>query len=379
MAAPRRMLKKRREKKIRTTRDAIYIANFARMGPEPVMAGKTFTDPQLGDIYNWYARMVSEADTAREYIVDYLIKIGKPQHAKMAKRIPDARIPYTAAWIARIMTLGGTVPDRTKEFFVSRLQTALSRVTAENVKVAEKEKDPVNIQMRIREKARDIIGMVEHELDTIGADFNVYDFMKKNEFPSMYSKYIVDYYSKLLDELNEVVKTKDEDLKYAYRNIKKPRLKLRIDFYTKLIEDAELYGRNAKKERKQRAKKVPTAEKVLKRVTYLKEAPQYKLVSVAPETILGSQELWTFNVKYKFITVFRAKDQGGLGIKGVSVVDYDDKTSFTMYATKKTEERIKEVLDGGKVTLRKLSDTLKHYPKLMMRLNDNSVLMRVVK
>jgi hypothetical protein len=77
------------------------------------------------------------------------------------------------------------------------------------------------------------------------------------------------------------------------------------------------------------------------------------------------------------LTVFRAIDRGGLQVKGTSIINYDEKNSFTKRTGRKPEEYLKKVLEGGKIVLRKLMDDMKEAP-LAYRINENTILLRII-
>ena len=64
--------------------------------------------------------------------------------------------------------------------------------------------------------------------------------------------------------------------------------------------------------------------------------------------------------------------------KGTSITNYDDTNSFTKGTGRKTEDVVKRVLDGGKIVLRKIMEELKTDKALAYRINENTILLRVV-
>ena len=92
-------------------------------------------------------------------------------------------------------------------------------------------------------------------------------------------------------------------------------MKDRVVFFNKLIDDAQRYGNVTKKTRAPRKPRTISMDKKLKSLKYQKENNEFKIASINPEKIIGAQELWTFNTKYKIVTVFRAIDRGGLQVK----------------------------------------------------------------
>jgi len=122
-----------------------------------------------------------------------------------------------------------------------------------------------------------------------------------------------------------------------------------------------------------------SVEKKIKSLKFQKEDATYKIASISPEKVIGAMELWTFNTKYKTFTVLRAIDRGVLQIKGTSIINYDENSSLTRSCGRKNpEEFLKRILDGGKLVLRKVLDELKTEKPLAYRINENTILLRVV-
>jgi hypothetical protein len=90
--------------------------------------------------------------------------------------------------------------------------------------------------------------------------------------------------------------------------------------------------------------------------------------------------MWTYQVKYKKLTVFRAIDRGGLSFKGSKVTGFDPDTSLTKSVGKKGEQFVSKVLAASKTGLKKVMDECKSAPgKLAERLNEDTLILRIVK
>jgi hypothetical protein len=187
----------------------------------------------------------------------------------------------------------------------------------------------------------------------------------------------VSYYAPWLDELIQAYEGDDPQLKEAYAYLSKKQLKERIVFFSKLLEDASSYGNVTKKTRAPRKPRAISVEKKLKGLKFQKEDNTYKIASINPEKIIGAQELWTFNTKYKTITVLRALDRGGLQVKGTSIINYDETTSVTKRTGYQTEKHLTSVTTGGKMILKKVLADLKD-AALAYRINENTILLRVM-
>lgn len=371
----------KREKKNRITKTEEYLINSKYIGDEPTYTGEVLTDAQLTKAYNWYNYMCRASD-ARDYIVEYMERIGKKKVARLVKSIPDGQTPTTAGWLCRILLRGGKITDRSKEFLLDRVTRAIERnqhAAADEKSDDKPPRQPTDVQAAVRERARDIIGQIEHMID-LGQEFSLYEFMQRGPIPAIYSSYIASYYQKMVDELTEVLTGQDTDLKYAYRNYSKPKVKKMLEFYTQLVDEADQYAQNAARVRKANRKpKTISVEKMISRLKFKNNDQEYKLVSIDPQQILAAQELWTFNTKNRMLTVYRAQDQGGLGVKTVRITGYNESTSISK-RLRKPESVLQSVLSGGKPTLRTVMDNITTKPGgFSSRITTDTILLRVVR
>lgn len=376
----------KREKKIKISKSQEYLINSKYIGDEPNfhnIQDRVLTDSEMGKAYNWYSYMCKISD-ARDYIVEYMERLGKQSLANAVKNISDAQVPVTAGWICRILTRGGKIPDRSKEFLINRITKSIEQSKSSDISNIDDEKksvraEKVDIQLNIREKARDIIGDIESMIDK-NVQFSTYEFLQQKNIPPMYSSFIVSHYSKMVDELQLAVSGSDADLKYGYRNHTKTQIKRMLDFYIAIVNDAAKYGDNAKQIRKSNRKpKTVTAEKILKQLKFKQNDQQFKLVSIDPTQILAAQELWTFNTKTRILTVYRAQDQSGLGVKTVNITGFADTTSFSK-KLRKPEEVLSKILSGGKVTLKNIMNEIATKNIVCKsRITSDTILLKVVK
>jgi hypothetical protein len=264
-------------------------------------------------------------------------------------------------------------------FLEAKLAEALGRVTRADEQPLEGALSPSkrSIQDRMRERQSDIIGDIEELLDQNNNELELYDWLKANAIPATYCQAIVDYYAPCLDELIQAYEGSDPQLKEAYKHMSRKELKERVVFFNKLIDDVQRYGNVTKKVRKPSKPRTVSVEKKLKNFKYQKENNEFKIASINPEKIIGAQELWTFNTKYKILTVFRAIDRGGLQVKGTSIIGYDEASSLSKGVGRKPELVLDKLQKSGKIILKKLMDELKTDKPLQVRINENTVLMKV--
>ena len=367
------LLKVKTKKTKRSTKSETYLVNWKYLGDEP----KIGINPGVVELvraFTWYNTMC-ENEEARTYLKDYFKNENNKDIIKLIDRIPEKRLPLTSAWMCRIASNNKA---HLKDNEYKRVTEDIKTYAGLNDEVEEKpveQKVKPSIQERIKERVSDIIGDVEAILDS-GEHVNIYEWLQKNEIPAQHANRIAEFYRPLRDEYSYAINEDNE----GYSHYSKSELRSKLGYVTKLIEDCERFAGNVKKARAPRKKKAPTAEKLLKHFQYQKESNEYKLQSCDPATVIGSQELWTFNTKYKTLSVFRARGPAGLSVRRTSIDGFDSDTSMTKRIGRKPEEYIKKVLGGGKIVLRKLMDEISSDPITFSdRINNNIILLKVVR
>lgn len=349
-------------------------------GPEP----KPLTEllPSNAAVYSnaftWY-NSTCDDDLKKEWLIQWMEADGYGK-AEIASVMKTKHIPNASMAIARMLLNGWVLPPS----FVTNLKTKIASWT----KVEEEPTlAPVlSIQDRIREKKQQVIGDIEVALDHLAfyddPDLNdlikPYDYFVQNEISQVIANAVSEYYSKLQTELLAV--NSDKELKEAYKNIPKKQLKKTLEYVTLIVEDAARWADNKKKitSRKPRKKKVKSADQLVNKLSYQKEFAELKLVSIDPATIINASSLWTYNTKTRQLTVYNAID-GGLRVKGTTIKNFNEMASIRK-TLRKPSETINNVLNGGKVVLRNLMDTLSTTQLAMNgRINDQTILLRVIK
>ena len=365
-----------KKKVVRVSKGESFYINKKYYGEEPTWGvdGYKF----IYNAFNWYNTMAEE-DEIRLYITDYLKSIKADAEAKKLSRVPDMRLPRTASAVVRIQMRGGPV----EEDMLVRAKDSIFECIA---KYAEQEKkDDTNVvrlsvQDHMTNKVSEFIGEIESIIDGGALNFSMYTSLQSNSFPAALSTRVADYYRPIKQEIADAIAKKDPQLVEAYSSYTKPQMKAKLALYTGIVEDCEKHSGNLRKARKPRKKKAVSPAKKLKVFQYQKEDAALKISSVNPESVLGAQELWTFNTKSKVLSVFRARGPAGLEVNRTAIGGYDADTSMSKKIGRKTDEVLKTVTSSGKVALRKLFDTINTDTlKFVDRLNSNTILLKVVR
>jgi hypothetical protein len=360
---------KKVKKTPRRTKSETYLVNWKYLGDEPKDVRGTVS---MLKAFNWYNTM-AEKDEIRQYLKDYFA--GDKATHKVIDTIPDNRLPLTSAWLCRIATNNKEELQPDDWVRVNHdIQDAVG-YSEEAVKQDKPAVERPNIQDRIKERVNDIIGDVEVLLDK-EEKFNIYEWLQINQIPAAHANKIADFYQPLMDEYLRVIQGDTE----GYERYTQKQMLEKQQMLSQLLSDCRRFSGNVKKARAPRKKKAPTTEKLLKNFQYQKESNEYKLQSCDPATIIGAQELWVFNTKYKTLGVYRARGPAGLTVKRTSIDGYDNDASLIKRIGRKPEEYVKKVLSGGKITLRKLMEEIKSEPTTFTdRINTNTVILKVVR
>jgi uncharacterized protein (DUF433 family) len=242
----------------------------------------------------------------------------------------------------------------------------------------------LTIQDHLREKVSECAGELEGMFDDfiaagakMSADWKpIAQIRGMNISPNMVGT-IADVWKRKLAEFEEVVEGRDADLVEGYNHLSKNQIKQCIKFIEQVIADCGNYVQIKKVERKPRAKKAVSPERLSAKFKYLKEFPELKLASITPAQLVNAAEAWLYETKKrKLIHVMADTHIGTFTVKGSAVVGFD--TINTVQKTlRKPADQIKELLAGGKPAARKVFKDIKATEtKYNGRGNENLIILK---
>lgn len=244
------------------------------------------------------------------------------------------------------------------------------------------------IKMSPLDQVRKALGDVDEVIDELfhrkkKVTFNLVKWMTDKNFDETHADIIESIYTKEKAEIDEMVAGKDPDLKEAYSFLNSYQKGIVQEFYQNLLDQvAEFLNMKRKRKafnRKPRIAKPVSAAKQVKDLKFKKEDTDFKLVSVAPEYLIGATEVWAFNTKYRYLTFYAANDSKGFGVKGCALTNWDEKRSITK-TLRKPEESLKVVMGGKKKEIYSLMDSLTTKPvPTNGRFNANIVILKIQK
>jgi uncharacterized protein (DUF433 family) len=242
----------------------------------------------------------------------------------------------------------------------------------------------LTIQDHLREKVSECAGELEGMFDDfvaagakMTADWKpIAQIRGMNISPNMVGT-IADVWKTKLAEFEQVLEGTDADLQEGYGHLSKNQIKQCVKFIEQVIADCGNYVQIKKVERKPRAKKAASPEKLASKFKYLREFAELKLTSVAPAQLVGAGEAWLYDVKkHRLIHVMADAHLGTFSVKGSAIVGFDV-TQTVQKTLRKPAEQLKEILTGGKPAARKVFKDIKATEiKFNGRGNDNLIILR---
>lgn len=326
-------------------------------GPEPELEPGC-VDGDIVKAFNWYNYYFT-SDDAKRFVIEYHQQ-NDPEKVAALKQLRAYDL-MTIGWVCRILSQGGSLPDSLKQRQFDKLDVLVA-----NYKPPEEEAPkPDN-------KLSEVLGHIEEIIDGFPADPT--EAVKALGIKPVLASKVVAYYVPIMNELEQAMLGNDDELKEAYGN---HDLKKLLGFYQNIA--LALIDPAVKKERKPIKKKPKPAAAQVSKIKYLAEDPNLKITSVPPASIIGAQQLWVFNSKVRVLSVYNAKDETGLGMKGTTLLNFNEENSISK-KIRKPDVVTREVLDANKVALRKIMENINcKESRATGRINTDTLLLRTIK
>ena len=345
-------------------------------GGEPNFVGKIISNIDMVLALNWYT-LNKDSKTAAKYISDFL----KKNKLKVSADIINKQ-KTTFGFLCRLKSTGTLFTKKHEMTFETMLNSMLAEVPMPELKVVAKS-NVISIQERTAEKAAEFSGELEGAIDEYinsGFDKPISPYaLLHGRAKGVHASKVADFFRHIRMEYDEALTSKDTDLKEGYSNFTKMQLKKLIAYCDLIILDCNKISGEVKVTRKPRKLKVKSTDQIVAKVNYCPEDKTYKLKSINPKDIIGSLQLWVFNIKTRKLGVYHANDAGGLSVKGSTLQNFSE-TKSIQKTIRKPEELVPEVVSGGKVFLRNVITNIRAVESQMNgRLNKDTILLKIVK
>jgi hypothetical protein len=341
-------------------------------------------ESSLSTALNWY-NYHSDSKESKKFTLSYLKEIdASKKEIEALERVSDDRF-QNLGFVCRMKLRGAPLTEKNEQWISTFIEELKNKSPIKKDVEEAEPKVVVSIQERVFEKTRDYIGEIEGAIDDcfvlldFKTVFDPYDLMRSLDIKGAHTKHILPVYQKKLEEIEEAIKGKDEQLVEGYSFLSKKQLKEYASLLKRIVEDCARIAHTAKLTRAPRKKKVKSVDKVIEKLQFKKEDNEYKAASINPADIIGASQLWVFNTKTRKLGCYNATDVGGLNIKGTTLTNFNEETSVQK-TIRKPEVVLPATLKAGKVALRKvLTDINAVEQALTGRVNSDIILLRVIK
>jgi hypothetical protein len=317
---------------------------------------------RLGQAFYWYGYHYGKKEV-KTFITDWLTRHDRQKEVKDFARVPESSIISVWGWLARMNLMGLELTEQEEIRLNDEIKKHIASVRS--VKAVVEKADEVTgarvtIQDRLREKMAEAAGELEGMFDDMiqagskmSGDYKPMAVLRgMNVAPQMVGTIADDWKRRML-ELQEAIAGKDPQLVQGYGNFTKLQLRNLVRFCEQVIADCGNYVQIKKVERKPRAKKAVSPEKLASRFKFLKEFAELRLTSEPPAKLVGATEAYLYDTKKrKLVHVIADQHIGSLTIKGSSILGFDTVNS-QQKTLRKPAEQLKTLLSGGKPAARK--------------------------
>jgi len=189
----------------------------------------------------------------------------------------------------------------------------------------------------------------------------------------MFAEVVQFEYTVISDAYN---KTCDQAME-AYSHVKRADLKKMITTMDTIFDDLERLKQSAKSARLPRKKKVKASDQQIKKLNYLVEDIDSKLVSVNPVMIPTNKRLFVYNTKTRKLAMYLSDTEKGFEVRGSTVYNWNEEFS-KITTLRKPDEILPQILSKTERQIENLWETFT--TKISVpngRINKDCILVRV--
>jgi hypothetical protein len=324
----------------------------------PVVTQESYKSTLMAALgyYNTNAENAARANAARRYIkalskenngkVSFRDVLFTDMYKVMSDLVPDYELINIGS-LCMIMENNGYVSPIHQSDMQIKLYNIYNKYNVPQVEDTKPKAPVIPIDQRMIESARALSEDIDYAIDTFfktkTINFSTKNHLLANNASTQVAKKISDYYKNTLDELNEAIEGKDEQLVEGYSHLTKSELKKFRDFVQSIIDDCAQLQVVVRKPRIQKAKPPGI---IVKKLKYMKEFEPLGLKSILPTDIVGCNELWVYNTKQRKLISYEGADGYALTVKGSKIINFS--TTKSQSRTLRDPLKFFKELDIGK-------------------------------
>ena len=326
----------------------------------------------LGGFFNTY-NFICSNEQKKKWFLQYVTKFHKNIDVENFEGTAEVTFA-TAGACARLFMLGLDYSSYLNKKLVNFVKTLQNR------KKLYAKKTSANAQtVKIDGRLSFLLESLEVEIDlfiTEGyklTDFDMTNWLALNNPSPVQHSFIKAKFQKLLEELQLV--GIDPEVTEAYSHMKRLHVKRFIGLLEGMVTTKKI--RKTRVVKKNKTKKLKSPEKLVAKVKFAEKDEELGISSLAPSKIVGSSSVLVWNKKYRTLGIYKALEGKELTVKGSTILNFDEKTSFAK-KIRKPKEVVPEVVTMGKVSLKNLLGSIKAKPVVLKgRIGSEIVILRI--
>ena len=305
---------------------------------------------------------------------------------KSLKKLTDWELKEHVGMVCTLHNRGLPQPEKyiekVKDAFVLKIKLAATIIEEKKAELKNKPTPPT-IQERMKAKMLNTVyedwdRVIDEWIDgNYDVSIDTYSLFKsynlKGITMTMFGDYVRMEYEVISDAYNKTCEQAVE----AYSHIKKSDLKKMMKTMDGIFSDLERLKQGAKSARLPRKKKVRASDQQIKKLNYLTEDIDSKLVSINPVMIPTNNRLFVYNVKTRKLSMYISDSPKGFEVRGSTVYNWNAEYS-KITTLRKPDEVLPEILSKTERQIDNLWDTFT--TKIGVpngRINKDCILVRV--
>jgi hypothetical protein len=290
-------------------------------------------------VLSYFQTEVSNSDlakTLKSYIKEKHKKSVNLQYIMACPEYKFYSAPYRAAtafWLTHSPESNDTDQTRSYSSGLSKWLSEMIAMGKEIIKDKKAEKAEVvrptispmeRLQRKISNTImQDLLDLEDKWIEGENASLDLYQEFKRHGLPSSATKPVRNVIEGWLSDYNDAYTKACPDAVEGYAHLSRKELKFRVQACESMLSDLDRLQSAAKATRKSRVKQPKAADKQVTKVKYKKEDSEYKIVSIAPLSMVGAHRLFTFNTKTRTMTEFVTNAAKGFEVSGSTLKNID--------------------------------------------------------
>lgn len=355
------------------------IQNNLMYGDEPLYrVGTSYKIYQMS-LFNWMNHTFEFADYKNEFL-----KYATTNNYNVVeiKNLPEYEF-LSVGKIAYMFNNGRYVDEELQNYFDEKLNLLIDAVIANEAENTKSSNDDDEEKLSAHDKNRlaylDYYSEIERLYNEDNPEEKIQQIIAKRPniqvikmLEEHFNQSVIDW-KKDIDTFAKRDKSPQKQKYEKYLSNSEIALKI-IQSLLINLENAKSANRKPRKTRVQ--KKIPVT-KLVEKLSYNKEDKEFNLMSVNPENIIGAKILIIFNTKTRKFGYYTASDANGLGVKGTTIINFDENNSFCK-TLRKPIEQIPELTGSTAKRMEiQFKDIKAVDTKLTGRINSDTLLLKI--